>query len=131
MRIASWLTLLSLLFGKVVFGHDTLKESIPKSRKIILGSAAGLVTVGSLVGLNQTWYKEYNTGNFHFFNDNKEWLQMDKAGHMYTTYQTSRLMMECFDWAGFSEKKKLMMGGTIGFFYMTAIEVMDGFSRGW
>lgn len=56
---------------------------------------------------------------------------MDKAGHVYTTYQLGRLMMGAFDWAGYSRRQKLFIGGTLGFAYMTAIEMMDGYSRGW
>jgi hypothetical protein len=106
---------------------DTLNS---KKRKIVLLNTSGVVTAGSLVYLHQAWYKNYNTGKFHFFNDNDEWMQMDKAGHAFTTYQTGRLMMEAFDWAGFNKKQKLW-SGTLGFGYMSAIEVMDGFSRGW
>ena len=126
------LIILFLFLRLVTFGQsDSLKPPQSKGRKIILASTTGAITIGSLVFLNQAWYSEYNTGKFHFFNDNKEWLQMDKAGHVYTTYQTSRLMMEAFNWAGYSKKQKLIIGGGIGFVYMTAIEVMDGFSRGW
>lgn len=102
-----------------------------KKRKIILASTSAIATVGSLVYLNQAWYKDYNTGKFHFFNDNAEWLQMDKAGHVYSNYQLSRLMMNAFSWAGFNKKQKLFIGGTMGLAYMTAIEIMDGFSDGW
>ncbi len=102
-----------------------------KNRKIILLSGSGVLITSSLVYLNQQWYKQYNTGKFHFFNDNAEWLQMDKAGHAFTTYQTGRLMMNAFDWAGFTKKQKLIFGGTSGLVYMTAIECMDGFSQGW
>ncbi len=97
----------------------------------MVAGTSGVLTVGSLVGLQQAWYKSYNTGSFHFFDDNKEWLQMDKVGHFYTTYQMGYLMMEAFDWAGYSKNKKLFIGGTIGLGYMTAIECMDGFSKGW
>ncbi len=102
-----------------------------KCRKIVLATSSAALTTGSLFYLNNAWYAQYNTGQFHFFNDNDEWLQMDKVGHVFTTYQMSRLMMEAFDWAGFSKKKKLFIGGTIGLGYMTAVECMDGFSNGW
>lgn len=102
-----------------------------KNRKIILLSGSGALITSSLIYLNQQWYKQYNTGKFHFFNDNAEWLQMDKAGHAFTTYQTGRLMMNAFEWAGFTKKQKLIFGGTSGLIYMTAIECMDGFSQGW
>ena len=123
----SFVFLLQTLIGQ----NDSLKLTDYKKRKIILASSTGLLTLGSLVYLNQAWYSEYSTGKFHFFNDNKEWLQMDKAGHAFTTYQMSRLMMSTFEWAGYSKKQTLVVGGGIGFVYMTAIECMDGFSRGW
>lgn len=31
---------------------------------------------------------------------------MDKVGHFYTTYQMGYLMMEAFDWAGYSKNQK-------------------------
>lgn len=102
-----------------------------KPRKIIVFSATSLVAGSSLVYLNQVWYNQYNTGKFHFFNDNKEWLQMDKYGHVYTNYQSSRMMVNAFKWAGFNKKQQLFIGGTLGLGYMTAIEIMDGCSSGW
>jgi Predicted periplasmic lipoprotein (DUF2279) len=110
---------------------DSLQKTVFKNRKIILASSSSALTIGSLIFLNQVWYSDYNTGRFHFFDDNREWLQMDKLGHICATYQTSRLMMEAFNWAGYSKKQKLIIGGGMGFAYMTAIEVMDGFSSGW
>lgn len=109
--------------------QDTLPNY--KVKKIALISSSSVLTIGSLIGLNTAWYQEYNTGKFHFFNDNDEWLQMDKIGHSWTTYQTANLMMNAFDWAGFNKKQQVLIGGSIGFTYMTAIEIMDGFSAGW
>lgn len=122
--------LFCLIGYSLVAQQDSLTAPHPK-RKIIVAGTSGVLTVGSLVGLQQAWYKDYNTGSFHFFDDNAEWLQMDKAGHFYTTYQMGSLMMEAFDWAGYSKPKTVWIGGSIGFAYMTAIECMDGFSRGW
>jgi len=122
---------LAFLSGKIFSSNDSLSTQKIKSRKIVLVSASAALTAGSLVYLNQAWYQQYNTGKFHLFNDNAEWLQMDKLGHVASTYQTSRLMMEAFDWAGFNKKQKLFIAPAICFGYMTAIEIMDGFSKGW
>jgi len=119
------------LFQSFKAQNDSLLKPDYRNKKILLASSVGVLTIGSLVFLNQAWYSEYNTGKFHFFNDNGEWLQMDKVGHVYTTYQMSRLMMGAFDKVGYSKKAKLFIGGGIGLAYMTAIECMDGFSRGW
>src|SRR4051812_42271731 len=60
---------------------DSTEKSLNKKRiACIIGTEATLYA-GSLIGLNELWYKNYPRSSFHFFNDNKEWLQMDKVGH--------------------------------------------------
>ncbi len=126
------LKILILLFcfvNSILFAYDS--TSVFKKRKILLGITSVALTSSSLVYLNQAWYQQYNTSQFHFFNDNDEWLQMDKCGHIITTYQTGRLMMSAMEWAGCTKKKQLIIGGFSGLAYMSAIEVMDGYSKGW
>lgn len=100
-------------------------------RKLLVAGGSSAFALTTLVGLNQAWYKQYNTGHFHLFNDNSEWLQMDKCGHAFSTYQSARLMMDAFEWAGFSQKKKYIYGAGLGFAFLTGIEIMDGMSSGW
>lgn len=121
--------LLLLSVHQLSVAGDSL--SVVKRRKLTLGISSIALTTGSLVYLNQAWYQQYSTSAFHTFNDNDEWFQMDKYGHAFTTYQTGRLMMGAMDWAGYSKKNQLLVGGLSGFAYMTAIEVMDGYSSGW
>lgn len=121
--------LIFLGISQFALASDSL--SVFKKRKIILGTSTLALTSGSLVYLNQAWFQQYNSSKFHFFNDNDEWLQMDKCGHTFTNYQVSRVMMQAMDWAGYSTKKQILIGGLSGFGYMTAIEVMDGYSSGW
>jgi hypothetical protein len=118
-----------LTVNQFAVASDSL--SLLKKRKLTLGISSIALTTGSLVYLNQAWYQEYNTSIFHTFNDNDEWFQMDKYGHLFTTYQTGRLMMNAMQWAGYTKKQQLVIGGLSGFAYMTAIEVMDGYSDGW
>lgn len=112
-----------------LFATDSAK--VVKTRKLLLGASSVALSGSSLIFLNQAWYQEYSSSAFHTFNDNDEWFQMDKYGHILTTYQTGRLVMNAMDWAGYSKKKQLWVGGLSGFAYMTAIEVMDGYSSGW
>lgn len=121
--------LLFVVAGQVAFAGDSL--SVLRARKITLGASSLALTGGSLVYLNQAWYQQYSSSGFHFFNDNDEWFQMDKYGHILTTYQTGRLMMGAMTWAGYSRRSQLIVGGMSGLAYMTAIEVMDGYSAGW
>ncbi len=122
---------LILLSTKSFCQNDSVSPKKIKLTKIILLSSSCALTAGSLVYLNQAWYSNYNTGKFHFFDDNAEWMQMDKMGHFFTTYQMGRLMMGAFDKARFNKKQKLFIGGAIGLYYMTAVECFDGFSNGW
>jgi len=110
---------------------DSLHTKAKINRKLVLNVSTTALGLGSLLYLNQAWYADYRTDDFHFFNDNQEWLQVDKVGHAFATYQTGRLMMEAFDWAGYSKKRKLFVGGAMGLYYMTLVECMDGFSEGW
>lgn len=98
-------------------------------KRIRLVTAANIVGYGgTLVGLNALWYAKYPRSGFHFFNDNNEWQQMDKAGHVYSAYTESRASMEAWRWAGLSRKKSIWIGGLSGVAYQSIIEVLDGFS---
>lgn len=128
MRLKFFIFLL-LSVNHFAFAADSL--SVFKKRKLALGISSIALTSGSLMYLNQAWYQDYKTSKFHSFDDNDEWFQLDKCGHTLTTYQTGRLMMNAMDWAGYSKKNQLLIGGLSGFAYMSAIEVMDGYSDGW
>ncbi|KDN54942.1 hypothetical protein FEM21_19470 [Flavobacterium seoulense] len=101
-----------------------------KRTKAVFISEAAVSTV-ALVGLNQLWYADYPRSKFHFINDNKDWLQMDKAGHIYSSYHLGRLGSEMLQWSGASSKQQLIYGAGLGFAFLTAVEVLDGFSSEW
>lgn len=106
---------------------DTL--NIPRRNAVIISE----VSVGaiSLVGLHQLWYKDYAQSKFHTINDLDEWLQMDKMGHTYTSYQMGRMGAELLEWSGVRKKDQLIYGATLGFVFLTTVEVFDGFSKEW
>jgi uncharacterized protein YfiM (DUF2279 family) len=110
------------------FASDTL--DLKKRKNIII--AGNSVAYGSLmIGLNELWYKDYPKSKFHFFNDNKQWLQMDKIGHMYSCYYEGLAGIEMMKWAGYSQKEYSLIGGAYGFFIQTSVEILDGFSKEW
>jgi uncharacterized protein YfiM (DUF2279 family) len=84
-----------------------------------------------LGALSAEWYSNYKHTSFHTFNDNHEWLQVDKVGHMYGAYIESRASMELWRWTGIGRKKRIWLGGISGAAYQTIIEVLDGFSAEW
>lgn len=85
----------------------------------------------SYIALNKAWYADYPKSDFHFFNDNGEWNQMDKAGHIWTTYQVSRISAGLWKWGGLSDHKSIWLGGITGMAYQSIIEIQDGFSKEW
>lgn len=101
-----------------------------KRAALVIGSESALAT-GSLIALSQAWYKDYPRESFHTFNDNGEWLQMDKAGHVVTAYTVGGYGMNLLKWAGVKRKKAILFGGLTGFAYQGVIEIFDGYSSGW
>jgi hypothetical protein len=91
----------------------------------------GAVFTGAMVALDFLWYRKFPHSRFHFFNDNSEWLQMDKLGHATTVYNISALTSDVYQWSGIQPQRSAWMGGITGLIFMTTIEIFDGFSNGW
>lgn len=102
-----------------------------KRRQWWVGSANVAAYGGSLVLLNEAWYKNEPRSKFHTYDDSREWLQMDKAGHAWTAYTTGRLSSEIWQWAGMEHKKAVWLGGLSGTAYLTVIEFLDAYSAKW
>ena len=103
--------------------------NLKKQNTVVITEA--VLATGTLVGLNQLWYADYPRSNFHFINDNSQWLQMDKVGHVFSSYHLGRLGSEMLKWSGASKKKQLIYGAGLGFAFLTAVEVLDGYSSQW
>jgi hypothetical protein len=114
-------------FESILEPSDTLNI---KRRNTIIISEVGAASL-TLIGLNQLWYKDYPQSKFHTLNDNNEWLQMDKFGHAFTAYQMGNIGANLLEWSGVSKKNQLIYGATLGFTFLTAVEVFDGFSEEW
>jgi len=85
----------------------------------------------TLIGLDQLWYADYPKSNFKTINDTDEWLQMDKLGHAFSSYQLGKLGAHTLNWSGVSDRDQLLYGATLGLGFLTAVEVFDGFSKEW
>ncbi len=101
-----------------------------KRQNTVLISEAVLAT-GTLIALSQAWYADYPQSDFHFINDNSEWLQMDKGGHLFSSYHLGRFGAEILQWSGANKKDQLFYGAGLGFAFLTAVEVLDGYSSQW
>lgn len=106
-------------------------DSLNTKRQNTVVISEAVLASGILVGLNQLWYADYPKSDFHFINDNSEWLQMDKLGHSFSSYHLGRFGAEMLQWSGASKKSQLIYGAGLGFAFLTAVEVMDGYSSEW
>ena len=106
---------------------DTLNVT---RRNAVMLTEGGLAAV-TLIGLHQLWYADYPQSEFHFINDNSEWLQMDKMGHFFSTYYLTNYSSQAMKWAGVSRKNQLLYGAAVGMVFMTTVEVFDGHSSKW
>ncbi len=116
----------SLNFNALPVASDSILYNKKRIRLVTAANIAGYG--GTLIALNSIWYSQYPRSGFHFFNDDAEWQQMDKVGHVYSAYIESNASMEMWRWAGLSRKNRIWIGGLSGVAYQSIIEILDGFS---
>lgn len=117
-----------LLCGYFNFSFAQEQDSVDFSKKkknFILKSSA-LYTTG-MTALSVIWYKE-SPESFRWFNDAKEWKQMDKAGHFYSSFQLAWQVERSMKVAGYSSKQAAHWGSALSFIALSSIEILDGFS---
>lgn len=113
-------------------GHDKLfPDTLNQKRLFWSATTTGALYVGSISGLYILWYSDYDQSSFHTFNDNAEWMQVDKAGHALTSYYVGRTGYNILRWSGVKERPAIFYGGSLGFVFESTVEIFDGFSKGW
>jgi hypothetical protein len=133
MRKLLYFLLLSTLGLSSAYGQtqDHYPDSIHPGRlRTVIFTESAFYLAGNSY-LQFVWYKNHESVPFHFYNDNKGWLQMDKAGHAYGAYHYSHKGYHALRWAGVSRKKALIYGGALGLVLQTPIEVFDGLYEGY
>lgn len=122
------------LLVQISFAQSTFFESAEqpnKSRVIATSATIGALWSGSLIGLHQVWYTESWGDGFHTFDDSRQWMQMDKAGHFFTGQLLAEHTSSAYQWSGISRKKSRLIGSLISFGYLTSFELMDGRAEEW
>lgn len=130
------LTLFTIvLFSLSAFAqeNDSLVVNLSKQKKYntLFSSIATGVSATSFIGLNELWYKDYPRTKFHFFDDSKEWMQMDKFGHAFSAYQIGRNFYKALQTNDSNRNRNIFLGGASGLLYLTGVEILDGKSEQW
>ncbi|MFT3680400.1 MAG: DUF2279 domain-containing protein [Ferruginibacter sp.] len=134
--IAKKIILPSLLLSMLICNVLPVKGQVsplPYNEKrlktVIISEAA--VSTAVMIGLHFLWYKKFPRSRFHLFNDNGEWLAMDKVGHAVTAYNVSAIQCDLMRWSGVENKKAAWIGGLTALGMQTIVEIFDGFSTHW
>jgi len=101
------------------------------NKKRIIGITVGTVGAYTLamVGVGNSWYAKEPLTKFHWFADEKEWLQIDKTGHFFEPYFMTTYGYEMLRWSGMKNTPAALTAGAFGFISMAAIEIPDGLTQ--
>ncbi len=87
---------------------------------------------GVIYGLPMaSWYDWRTAQGWRWFNDGHEWKQMDKLGHVWTTYHLSTLSYAGAQMAGYSRPQALWLSAIVGWTAQATIEIIDGCFPRW
>lgn len=106
-------------------------DSLNISRRNGVIIAEATLATASLIALDQLWYSDFERGKFQTVDDTGDWYGMDKLGHVFSSYQIGRYGYNLLAWSGLREKDRLLYGATLGFVFLTAVEIMDAYSLEW
>src|SRR5688572_27783226 len=102
-----------------------------RNRRKWIGGITAAGFAGSFILLNSVWYDQYQRTGFHTFDDAREWQQMDKLGHAWTTYNITRATTAAWRWAGLTRNRSVVAGSITSLGYVTIIEMLDAYSAKW
>jgi hypothetical protein len=106
---------------------DVDSLDVNTTRLAVVGGivVAGITTV-HIYQMNG-WWKD-NRRSFHFQEDLKYGLTVDKIGHFYGASVLTFVLSKSLQWANFSERSSLWWGAGAAVLFQTYIEIEDGFS---
>ena len=100
---------------------------IDASRAAIVGGIVA-VSIATIHLYQQSGWWKNNRAPFHFQEDLKYGLHVDKLGHMYGGTVLTFVLDRSLRWANFSDDAALMWGATGALLFQTYVEIEDGFS---
>jgi hypothetical protein len=127
--ILVYMGLIQQSFAQKGFLEPSSQYNPPRLRGVVASEIAGGLLVTT--GLYYLWYHKNPRSKFHFFNDNAEWLQMDKFGHATTAYTIAAVQYDLLRWCGVKNGPSITAGSLTALGYMSIIEILDGFSSKW
>ncbi len=133
MKFLFSLLFISFLTQTTFAQRDFFQPSVNYNSSRVAGVVISESVLATAVtfGLNYLWYKKFPHSKFHLFNDDNEWLNMDKVGHATTAYNIAAIQSDIFHWAGVKPIPAAAIGTLTALSFMTMIEILDGHSSKW
>ena len=113
------------------YGFWDRPDSLDRTRFWTAATTGAVLYTGTIIALNDAWYKDYPRTSFHTFDDSGEWLQMDKAGHAFSAYTLADWSYGVLRWTGMPRRNAIWAGMGASMLFMTSLEVLDGHSSQW
>jgi len=103
-------------------------NQVDYTRMAIVGAGLAAVIAGIHIYQQNGWWKDNRT-SFHFREDLRYGLWVDKIGHFHGAAFAGFLGTKAFEWTNVSDETALWLGVGTGFLFQTYIEIEDGFSE--
>ena len=116
-------------FGGIPFLERA--DTLHPGRFWTCAAGGAVIYTGVSIALWHSWYKDYDIGPFHSFNDWGEWEHMDKWGHVFTAYNEANWSFQGALWTGMDRRKAMWTGVGVSLLLQSTVETMDGFSEKW
>lgn len=112
-----------------VSGADSLQADSGAWYRAAL--AVGAYAGAGMFVMENTWYRDREIVRFHFYDDSRAYLQVDKFGHAFGAYVQSYTGYHWLRRSGMTRMSAILYGASWGILLQTPIEIMDGIHEGW
>jgi hypothetical protein len=116
-----------VLYGTCVSAQEADTSSVHPIRLAIVTGGLGVTIAGIHLYQQSGWWKDNRT-SFHFQEDLRYGLHVDKLGHMYGGIAEAYIFKKSYEWAGLTETQALWWGAASSLLFQTYVEIEDGFS---
>jgi uncharacterized protein YfiM (DUF2279 family) len=106
-------------------------STVNRKKLALVATATGAAYATTMVVLGNAWYSDFDKQSFHWFNDMKEWKQVDKAGHFYSAYYLTAYGSQLLRSCNLPRKKSDRIAAVAGVLMLSSIEIFDGLSSGY
>ncbi len=105
-------------------------QKVNKKSLLWYGGLTLAAGIGVHIYQSNAWWRNQNS-HFHFENDNKYALQIDKYGHYYGAYLLGHVFSSTLEASNVDLEKSYLYGSLMSFLFQMYVEIEDGFGPNW